>query len=537
MLSFEQAVTAISARYRPGSIVSGSARNALVEAWGQLVGRQRALAEFDFFVSDAGSLSAAARRLQASTETIRRWRAAFETLPEDNRPRSSLQGKIVGGWHLVRRLGGGGNGEVWLGRKGQERAAIKVLSRPKGISLKRFCDEIAAQKRLSGIPGILPIIDSFVDSDPKSDRPWLATPVAQPLREVIGTNTTLEEVVRCTATIAFALARAHELGFAHRDIKPENIFYRNDTWELGDFGLVDFPGKEDLTQDVAKLGPIYFIAPEMLNDPGRADGQLADSFSLAKTFWVLATGQHFPAPGQLDRTVPALRISSYAKDRNAPLLEVLLEKATAFTPADRPTSAEIQRELQAWLHRGAARNVPADSDVSKLAAEIAVLNEPHYLRKSITERENQFVNAQHVRLRDLIKGSIEAIGGRFATANLIDHRTHVSFGSWTVRGHVLATGWSGEAELQLNGNVDVQPNGSVKIASWYAVQINRSGKTRLIELWRHETPFFLAGGAEEELLLHEMCTAMDAAFFGSLKRLVEISKEQADTAETRNNVE
>src|SRR5689334_5367659 len=112
-LSFEAAVAEISDLHRPGSLSHGIARNVLVEAWGQLVGRRRALAEFDYFIETCGSLTRAAEALQATRDTLRRWRSAFESLPDREREQPPLQGRLVGGWFLVRRIGSGGNAEVW----------------------------------------------------------------------------------------------------------------------------------------------------------------------------------------------------------------------------------------------------------------------------------------------------------------------------------------------------------------------------------------------------------------------------------------
>lgn len=337
---------AISNRHTPGSFLGGVARNVLVEAWGQLVGRRRALAEFDYCVSDAGSLTAAARNLSATPKTLKRWRAAFDQLPDDSGEPHGLQGQTIGGWYLVRRLGGGGNGEVWQGRRGHASAAVKILRRAKGAALQRFRDEIAAQKRLSDVPGVLPILDSFLDASDGSDRAWLATPVAAPLGEALKEG--LPEAVACVSSIATTLVTVHARGFAHRDVKPENIFLRNGNWELGDFGLVHFPGKTATTRGAKKLGPMHFIAPEMLNAPDGADGCAADVYSLAKCLWVLATRQRFPLPGQLQRRIPRMRLSTFAGDLRAYPLDELLDRATHFDPSKRPSMEEFAETIGAW---------------------------------------------------------------------------------------------------------------------------------------------------------------------------------------------
>ncbi len=80
---FENAIREISKVYYPGGKTSGVLRNRQVEAWGQLVGKTRALAEFDEAVKRYGSLSAFGREYRATLPTLRRFREFFESLPDD----------------------------------------------------------------------------------------------------------------------------------------------------------------------------------------------------------------------------------------------------------------------------------------------------------------------------------------------------------------------------------------------------------------------------------------------------------------------
>ena len=76
------------------------------------------------------------------------------------------------------------------------------------------------------------------------------------------------------------------------------MFLLDEKWILGDFGLATFPDKPALTQEGRKLGPLHYLAPEMLNEPTTALGGPADVYSLGKTLWVAATGQRYPLPGE-----------------------------------------------------------------------------------------------------------------------------------------------------------------------------------------------------------------------------------------------
>jgi serine/threonine protein kinase len=179
--------------------------------------------------------------------------------------------------------------------------------------------------------------------------------VATPIIEALGAKARLEEVVAAVAAIADTLSRLADLSLSHRDIKPENIYRYDGQWVVGDFGLVKVPGSA-LTRDATRLGPQYYLAPEMLNSPWKAQGPPADVYSLAKTLWVLATGQKFPIPGQHDFEHPTTTISAYVNHPKANILDVILQEATVFEPSQRPTAAVVKAELSDWLD--STRSVP-----------------------------------------------------------------------------------------------------------------------------------------------------------------------------------
>ena len=69
----------------------------------------------------------------------------------------------INGWTLSRKLGGGGNGEVWLCRNAnKEEFAIKFLKWGTGDAYKRFYDEVSFMERYAGTMGVMPIIDKNI---------------------------------------------------------------------------------------------------------------------------------------------------------------------------------------------------------------------------------------------------------------------------------------------------------------------------------------------------------------------------------------
>ena len=56
----------------------------------------------------------------------------------------------------------------------------------------------------------------------------------------------LEEIVDAVATIATTLSELELTGVFHRDVKPENMLWLEDEAYIGDFGLVDYPEKQEV---------------------------------------------------------------------------------------------------------------------------------------------------------------------------------------------------------------------------------------------------------------------------------------------------
>src|SRR5437773_899221 len=136
--TFEEALANLSERYTPGSIIGGPQRNRQIEAWGQIAGRTRALAELDEAVNRYGSVTAFCKNNQITNRTLRGLRQFFEALPEDKQSLKLYPGQKFGKWQLRYRLGGGGNADVWAARAGTATAAVKILRRVRGKSLERF---------------------------------------------------------------------------------------------------------------------------------------------------------------------------------------------------------------------------------------------------------------------------------------------------------------------------------------------------------------------------------------------------------------
>jgi serine/threonine protein kinase len=251
------------------------------------------------------------------------------------------------------RIGGGGNGEVWAASGDDGRSgAIKVLRGRQGgegaYRLGRFKDEIGFLIAHPDFPGILPLLDSYVTDD-LGERSWYVMPVAVPIRQALGDDPEPRAVVAAVAEVAGTLEALAAEGVAHRDIKPDNLFRLDDQWVIGDFGLVTYPEKDPRTEHGRRLGPTDYMAPEMRADADTAAPGPADVWALAKTLWVLLTGESLPLPGTHRPAEPAHALVERITFTFAAELDLLLERATLIDPQDRISMAGLARELRACL--------------------------------------------------------------------------------------------------------------------------------------------------------------------------------------------
>lgn len=262
------------------------------------------------------------------------------------------QKDVIGPWTLLKRLGKGGHAYVWLARSADTVSAVKILRRQEGSSTayRRFRTEVSTLEEHRDVDGVLPFERYNLPDEPSTDDPaWLSMPVATPVDKKLRYPQPVRSIAEAVVSYARTLAVLHDRGVAHRDIKPGNLYWLKDKWYVGDFGLVYYPEKEALSQLGARLGPAYFHAPEMLEFGPEVDPYPADVYSLAKTLWVIATGQRFPPPGPLDKTVNGIALSTLVAEAVEPI-DVLLHSATMHEPSKRPSMAEFAEELENWIN-------------------------------------------------------------------------------------------------------------------------------------------------------------------------------------------
>lgn len=163
-------------------------------------------------------------------------------------------------------MDGGGNANVFVAENARgEEVAIKILREESGNGKKavkrnrkkriRFKIETEMVVGIQDeIKGVIPIF-SYGLPDEKIKKYWYAMPIAIPLEDKLKEVKSLEDKVNCVLELARTLEALHKKDIVHRDIKPKNIYFYNGKYCLGDFGLVDYPEKRNLTSLQEAVGP------------------------------------------------------------------------------------------------------------------------------------------------------------------------------------------------------------------------------------------------------------------------------------------
>lgn len=289
------------------------------------------------------------------------------------------------GWKIVKRLGRGGYGSVYLAQRNSagvmEDAAVKVISFPKNKEdieadftdgydlvsvrnkykdmLHRYVDEYQIMLTFKGQTNIVSC-DDF-EAKPHEDgigwdvfiRMELLTPLTTLIKQYEGIIPE-EKVIKVGKDICLALMLCESKNIVHRDIKPENIMVSEfGDYKLGDFGIAR---TLDHTTQATTVGSERYMAPEVIKR--EEYGKEVDIYSLGLVlYWMLNNrkrpfidADHLPSHDEI----------ALAEDRRTkgdPLpppkygsrdLQNIILKACAYAPKDRFSSArEMYQALDA----------------------------------------------------------------------------------------------------------------------------------------------------------------------------------------------
>lgn len=264
------------------------------------------------------------------------------------------EGKQIGPYTLIRKLGRGGFGEVWLAERRAKFVTTKVavkLPLDEQVDQETIKQEATLWERASGHPNILPIIDAdeydgqiVIVSEYAPDgslEQWLTT----------HGKMTIEKAVETTIQILDGLEFLHSQNIIHRDIKPANILLQGNTPRLADFGISRALRTTATSQSQNISGTFAYMSPEALD--GKRSKQ-TDIWSVGVNLYRFLTGKlPFPQkePSQL---LAAIMMREYAPlSSDIPQnLQIIIAKALAKLPENRyKTAGEMREDLRRALDK------------------------------------------------------------------------------------------------------------------------------------------------------------------------------------------
>ena len=248
----------------------------------------------------------------------------------------------IGKYHLLRELGQGGMGRVWLAHDPllDRHVAIKTLNRSgwNHDQDARFLREAQMAARLNH-PHVVTVYDF---GHTPEGTPFLVMEYLEghDLLDEMESSTPLPRILTLMRQAADGLANAHDAGIVHRDIKPSNIMVlQRDVVKILDFGLSSL-GTSSLTQSQMLMGTPQYIAPERIQGH-RADPR-SDQFSLGLVLYEWLTRQN---PFQADN-IPGI------------LHRIVTISPPALSPEGNPLSEQINTILAHLLARQPEHRLP-----------------------------------------------------------------------------------------------------------------------------------------------------------------------------------
>jgi eukaryotic-like serine/threonine-protein kinase len=338
--------------------------------------RARELSMLDVWLASLGPVASAL--LEGAV------RAAIRRSPPPPPKAKTQEPKLIEGYELVKALGEGGIGTVWLVRKrGADR--FFVLKTPKAEALATASDTeragilasfVEEAKALAGLyhPNVANIIDRGVSGT----VPFLVLEylMGADLKQYSSARLmTLFELRQVVLEACAGLAALHSAGLVHRDIKPANLWlrlplasgvkfdpdkHRNPaitpplSTVVIDFGMVRAIRVPADGAGRFVAGTAGYIAPEQVLDPVELDPR-ADVYAMAATIYSVTTGRAFfdEIENQRDRIIAHMRrdpLEDPERLRAFPAaIAKLLRSATTRDPRDRPSPLELGREFAAGI--------------------------------------------------------------------------------------------------------------------------------------------------------------------------------------------
>ena len=304
---------------------------------------------------------------------------------------ADLTGETVGRYHLVRLLGSGGMGDVYLAEQKspvRRRVAVKVVKF--GMDTKSFVARFSAERQALAVmdhPGITKIFDAGAT---RTGRPYFAMELVSgdPIAQFCDDNRLpIQTRLEIFRELCNAIQHAHQKGLIHRDLKPTNILVsrKGDKFvsKVIDFGVAKVThgraaGQTDLTKHALMIGTPEFMSPEQTDTQGNDQDIRTDIYSLGALLYQQLTGSTpFELEDLKSKNIFSIReiIQTRAVEAPSSRLAKLAETKPEVFRDRELSQKELQDELKGNLDAIALKCLAKDRaqryrSVAELAADI-----------------------------------------------------------------------------------------------------------------------------------------------------------------------
>ena len=311
-------------------------------------------------------------------------------------PDTLLGGKI----RLIKRIGRGGMGDVWVARNEATRAelAVKTLHRAERSSVhdERFRREARLSATIShrNVVRVFDLVDE-ADGTLGLVMELLHGGTLEAAMNERGPFTAVQAVAVAVPVLS-AMHYVHQKGIVHRDMKPANVFLAVEPDghvipKILDFGIAKLPAAgSPLTVDGSVLGTPHYMSPEQIRGQEDIDGR-SDMFSFAVVLYEMLTGLRVFHRDAASASLAAVLEHEVDPDpRIEPRLWIAISRALAKRPYERyATCGELADALRAAIDA-------TDEDLAQALQELAVRSERTSLPAPPTSAPSLVVSTEEI---------------------------------------------------------------------------------------------------------------------------------------------